>query len=40
VGETNKKLKEAEQAKVMQRITFAFTIVTVAATMANIFIRN
>lgn len=40
VGETNKKLKDAEQARVMQRISFAFTIVTVAATMANIFIRN
>jgi polysaccharide biosynthesis/export protein len=40
VGETNKKLKEAEQTRVMQRITFAFTVVTVAATMANIFIRN
>jgi polysaccharide export outer membrane protein len=40
VGETNKKLKEAEQAKIMQRITFAFTIITVAATLTNIFIRN
>lgn len=40
VGETNEKMKDAQQAKVMQRISFAFTIVTVAATLTNIFIRN
>lgn len=40
VGETNRKMKDTEQARLMQKITFAFTIVTVAATMANIFIRN
>lgn len=40
VGETNEKMKDAQQAKIMQRITFAFTIVTVAATLTNIFIRN
>lgn len=40
VETTNQKLKEAEQVKTMQKISFAFTIVTVAATLANIFIRN
>ena len=40
VDETKQKLKDAEQAKITQRITFAFTIVTVAATMANIFTKN
>ena len=40
VDETKQKLKDAEQAKITQRITFAFTIVTVAATLANIFIKN
>lgn len=40
VGETNEKMKDAQQAKIMQRISFAFTIVTVAATLTNIFIRN
>ena len=40
VGETNEKMKDAQQAKIMQRITFAFTVVTVAATLTNIFIRN
>jgi polysaccharide biosynthesis/export protein len=39
VGETNRKMKDTEQARAMQRISFAFTIVTVAATMYNIF-RN
>jgi len=40
VVETNEKMKDAQQAKIMQRISFAFTIVTVAATLTNIFIRN
>lgn len=40
VEQSSQKLKEGEQAKTMQKITFAFTIVTIAATMANIFIRN
>lgn len=40
VEETNKKQKETEQARTMQKISFAFTLVTVAATMANIFIKN
>ncbi|HQW97227.1 MAG TPA: polysaccharide biosynthesis/export family protein [Saprospiraceae bacterium] len=40
VDETKQKLKDDEQAKITQRITFAFTIVTVAATLANIFIKN
>ena len=40
VDETNRKIKESEQAKTMQKISFAFTLVTVAATMANLFIKN
>lgn len=40
VDATNQKYKDAEQAKTMQKISFAFTLVTVAATLANIFIRN
>lgn len=40
VPATNQKMKDAEQTKTMQKISFAFTLVTVAATLANIFIRN
>ncbi len=40
VETTNQKYKEAEQAKTMQKISFAFTLITVAATLSNIFIRN
>lgn len=40
VEASNQKLKEAEQTKMMQKISFALTMVTVAATLANIFIRN
>lgn len=36
----NKDNKDAEQARLMQKVSFAFTLVTVAATIANIFIRN
>jgi polysaccharide export outer membrane protein len=39
VGETNQKLKDAEQARITQKISFALTLVTVAATLYNIF-RN
>jgi len=39
VGETSRKLKEAEQARVTQKVSFALTLVTVAATLYNIF-RN
>lgn len=37
---TNQKSKDAEQARTMQKISFAFTLVTVAATLTTIFIRN
>jgi polysaccharide biosynthesis/export protein len=37
---TNQRYKEAEQTRVIQKISFAFTLVTVAATIASIFIRN
>lgn len=40
VEATNQKLKEAEQQRTMQKVSFAFTIVTVAATLTSIFIRN
>lgn len=40
VETTNLKLKEAEQVRTMQKISFAITLVTVAATLSNIFIRN
>jgi len=40
VESTSQKYKEAEQLKTMQKISFAFTVVTVAATIASIFIRN
>ena len=40
IDETNRKYKDTEQARIVQKISFAFTLVTVAATMANIFIKN
>jgi polysaccharide export outer membrane protein len=40
VDATNQKMKDTEQARTMQKISFAFTLVTVAATIASIFIRN
>lgn len=40
VGETGEKERDAQQAKTAQKISFALTVVTVAATLANIFIRN
>ena len=40
VEQTNRKLKDEDQARVIQKISYAFTIVTVVATLANIFIRN
>ena len=40
IDENNRKYKDTEQARIVQKISFAFTLVTVAATMANIFIKN
>src|SRR5690606_27565488 len=40
VDETNQKLKDAEDARTIRKVSFAFTMVTVAATIANIFFRN
>ncbi|OSZ80911.1 hypothetical protein CAP36_06630 [Chitinophagaceae bacterium IBVUCB2] len=40
VEPTKQKLKDADQARTAQKIAFAFTLVTVAATLANIFIKN
>ena len=39
VEPTKQKLKDADQARAASKISFAFTLVTVAATLANIFIR-
>lgn len=40
VESTQQKIKEAEQMRTMQKISFGLTLVTVAATLSNIFIRN
>jgi polysaccharide export outer membrane protein len=39
VGSTKRKLRDEEQVRTFQKISYAFTLVTVAATIANIFIR-
>lgn len=39
VEPTKQKRNDAEQARIAQKISFAFTLVTVAATLANIFIK-
>jgi len=40
VEETNRRLNDTEQARVLQKISFAFTMVTIAATISNLFIKN
>lgn len=40
VDETSQKLKDADDARTFRKVSFAFTLVTVAATIANIFFRN
>ena len=40
IDETKQKINDAQQARITQKIAFAFTIVTVVATMANLFIKN
>lgn len=40
VETTNQKLRETEQTKTMQKISFAFSLITIAATLTTIFIRN
>lgn len=39
VGETKQKITDTEQQRITQQIAFAFTLVTVVATLANIFIK-
>jgi polysaccharide export outer membrane protein len=39
VASTRRKLRDEEQVRTFQKISYAFTLVTVAATIANIFIR-
>ncbi len=39
VGETKQKINDSEQQRITQKVAFAFTIVTVVATLANIFIK-
>jgi polysaccharide biosynthesis/export protein len=40
VAPTKQKRNDAEQARISQKIAFGFTLVTVAATLANLFIKN
>lgn len=40
VESTSQKQKETEQVRTMQKISFALTLVTVTATLSNIFLRN
>lgn len=40
VDASSQKLKETEQLRTMQKISFTLSMVTVAATIASIFIRN
>jgi polysaccharide export outer membrane protein len=40
VEDSNRRLKDEEQTRLMQKISFAFTLVTVAATITNLFIKN
>ncbi len=40
VEATSQKLKETEQARTMQKISFALTLVTASAALSNIFFRN
>jgi polysaccharide export outer membrane protein len=39
VEPTKRKLRDEDQVRTFQKISYAFTLVTVAATIANIFIR-
>lgn len=40
VDVTNQRIKDADEARTIRKVSFAFTMVTVAATIANIFFRN
>lgn len=40
VEPTKRKFNDAEQARTIQKVTFAFSVVTIVATLANIFIKN
>ncbi|MCX6319821.1 MAG: polysaccharide biosynthesis/export family protein [Bacteroidetes bacterium] len=40
VSPTSQRMKEADQQRVFQKISFGLTLVAAAATLANIFIRN
>lgn len=40
VEASNEKKKDEDQARAMQKVSFAFSLVTIAATLATIFIRN
>ncbi len=40
VEPTKQKRNDAEQARITQKISFALTLITVAATLSNIFIKN
>lgn len=40
VEPTKRKLNDAEQARIFQKVSLAFGIITIVATLANIFIKN
>ncbi|MEO6613323.1 MAG: polysaccharide biosynthesis/export family protein [Chitinophagaceae bacterium] len=40
VEQTNRKLNDEDQARVIQKVSYAFSLVTIVATLANIFIKN
>jgi polysaccharide biosynthesis/export protein len=40
VEATSQRMKETEQARTMQKISFALTLVTVSATLSTLFLRN
>jgi len=39
IGSTKRKLRDEEQVRTFQKISYAFTLVTIATTIANIFIK-
>lgn len=40
VEPTKQKRSDAEQARIFQKVSFAFGVITIVATLANIFIKN
>jgi len=40
VEQTNRKLRDEDQTRIIQKISYAFGIITVVATLTNIFVKN